>query len=90
MDIFKKYNQNTWVKNVGYPCIVIFNPENYETIYAGRNPKEYFNEFDIRYFQNCEVKIYFSSSTWTELGTIESLKGMLPEFKIELVMNEVE
>jgi hypothetical protein len=89
MDIFTKFDPKTWIKDTGYPCIKIVDPETYDLVYSGRNPKEYFEEFDIEYYQDYVVSIWFDSSGYTKMGTIKSLNGKLPEFKLDFVWNEV-
>jgi len=73
MDIFKKYDSQTWNKNVGYPCIQILEPGEYESIYTGRNPYEYFKEFSIGFYGHCHIVIWNSQSSYTDLGTISEL-----------------
>ena len=57
MDIFTKYDYNTWHPKVGYPRIAISEDGENETLYEGRDPREFFQEFDITKYQKCRVLI---------------------------------
>jgi hypothetical protein len=84
MDIFTKYDSKTWNKNVGYPCIQILEPGEFESLYSGRNPYEYFEEFGIEHFQHCHIGIWNSESSFVDLGTIAQIgNDNLPVLNIE-------
>ena len=82
MGIFELYDSATWNKNVGYPLITIREPDQYENIYSGRNPNEYFEYFDINQYQQCDVAIWFDAGTFAPLGTIAELNNKLPSFEL--------
>jgi hypothetical protein len=84
MNIFEKYDSQTWHKNVGFPCISILDPNEYETVYTGRNPYEFFKEFDIKFYQHCIVTIWHTSSSYVRLGTIAELKNKFPVIKLDI------
>lgn len=90
MDIFTKYDQKTWIKQVGYPAISLLDPENYETVYHGRDLRDYFNEFDIQYYKNHIVWMYLENGGILKMGTIDSIlkksDGKLPVIKIEFCL----
>jgi hypothetical protein len=85
MDIFTKYDQKTWIKDVGYPCIVM-GDETGEIVYKGLNPREYFEEFDIQYCQEYFICVYMTKGSWIDVGKICSLDGKLPKFIMDYVM----
>jgi len=84
MGIFEKYDYKTWHKNVGYPCIAIQDPGEFDSEYTGRNPQEFFDVFDIKYFQHCNVLIINGVGSWIDLGTIAKLNGKLPSFDMTI------
>jgi hypothetical protein len=71
MSIFEKYDPDTWNKDVGYPCVVIFDETEYGNVYSGRNPQEFFDVFDVKCFGECLVLIYVSNNKYIKLGKVK-------------------
>jgi hypothetical protein len=88
MGLFELYGYGTWHKDVGYPTIIIQDPEDFSSVYSGRNPNEYFEHFDIDEYQDFEVMIWLSAGSFVRLGTIGSLDNQLPSFEMSLKMGK--
>lgn len=85
MDLFKLYDPSTWLRpHEGFPCIRI--SDEMDTVFSGRDPREYFKYFDIKKYGECEVIVWLSQGSYVNLGTIAELNYKLPYITYEFHM----
>jgi len=85
MDLFEKFDRTTWQKDTRYPYFSLGNDEG-NCVYCGRNPAEYFEEFDIRYYQEYSIWYMTNAFSYVNLGKIKEFKNGLPKLKLEFVV----
>ena len=85
MNIFEKFDPQTWQKDTRFPYFSLSDDEG-KSVYSGRNPAEFFEEFDIKYYQEYSITYWTAGYTYVKLGKVKEFKNGLPKLKLQFVV----